>query len=101
VAGQRRPTAPVHQLTQPHLPRRCPAIHPVTRCHRWLSDLLLRLACRIQASALHQRQDGISMAEYILMAAAVLIIALAAINGFFNAIAGAFQRLTQRLEGTG
>ena len=41
------------------------------------------------------------MAEYILMTAAVLIIALAAINGFFNAIAAAFQRLTQRLNGTG
>ena len=41
------------------------------------------------------------MAEYILMAAAVLVIALAAINGFFNAIARAFERLTQRLDSTG
>jgi Flp pilus assembly pilin Flp len=41
------------------------------------------------------------MAEYILLTAAVLIIALAAINGFFTAIAGAFQRLTQRLNGVG
>jgi Flp pilus assembly pilin Flp len=41
------------------------------------------------------------MAEYILLTAAVLIIALAAINGFFNAIADAFQRLTQRLNNTG
>jgi len=78
-----------------------PAIHPLTRGIQQLRDQLLRLACRIQATALHRRQEGISMAEYILMAAAVLIIALAAINGFFNAIAGAFQRLTQRLEGTG
>jgi Flp pilus assembly pilin Flp len=41
------------------------------------------------------------MAEYILLTAAVLIIALAAINGFFTAIADAFQRLAQRLNGVG
>ena len=78
-----------------------PAIAPITRSVLRLRIQLLRLACRIQATALHRRQDGISMAEYILMAAAVLIIALAAINGFFNAIAGAFERLTQRLDSTG
>jgi Flp pilus assembly pilin Flp len=78
-----------------------PAIHPLTRGIQQLRSQLLRLACRAHLAALHQRQDGISMAEYILMAAAVLIIALAAINGFFNAIAGAFERLTQRLENTG
>jgi Flp pilus assembly pilin Flp len=78
-----------------------PAIHPLNRGYQQLRIQLLRLACRAHLAALHQRQDGISMAEYILMAAAVLIIALAAINGFFNAIAGAFQRLTQRIEGTG
>jgi Flp pilus assembly pilin Flp len=50
---------------------------------------------------LRSRQDGVSMAEYILMTAAVLIIALAAINGFFNAIAAAFRRLTQRISNTG
>jgi Flp pilus assembly pilin Flp len=77
-----------------------PAIHPLTSIHR-LRSQLLHLACRAHLAALHQRQDGISMAEYILMAAAVLIIALAAINGFFNAIAGAFERLTQRLDSTG
>jgi Flp pilus assembly pilin Flp len=78
-----------------------PAITPVTRLILQLRSWLLRLACRAQLATLHQRQDGISMAEYILMAAAVLIIALAAINGFFNAIARAFERLTQRLDSTG
>ena len=78
-----------------------PAIHPLTRPYQRLRSRLLRLACRAHLAALHQRQDGISMAEYILMAAAVLIIALAAINGFFNAIAGAFERLTQRLDSIG
>ena len=78
-----------------------PAIHPLIRSFQRLRSQLLRLACRAHLAALHQRQDGISMAEYILMAAAVLIIALAAINGFFNAIAGAFERLTQRLDSTG
>jgi len=78
-----------------------PAIAHLTRGHQRLRNLLLRLACRAQLATLHRRQDGISMAEYILMAAAVLIIALAAINGFFNAIAGAFERLTQRLDSTG
>ena len=78
-----------------------PAIAPVARSYQRLRILLLRLACRAQLATLHRRQDGISMAEYILMAAAVLIIALAAINGFFNAIARAFERLTQRLDSTG
>ena len=78
-----------------------PAIAPVTRPAQWLRSRLLRLACRAQLATLHRRQDGISMAEYILMAAAVLVIALAAINGFFNAIADAFERLTQRLDSTG
>jgi len=78
-----------------------PAIAPITRSVLRLRTLLLQLVCRAQLATLHRRQDGISMAEYILMAAAVLIIALAAINGFFNAIAGAFERLTQRLDSTG
>ena len=78
-----------------------PAIAPVTRSVLRLRILLLRLACRTQLATLHRRQDGISMAEYILMAAAVLVIALAAINGFFNAIARAFERLTQRLDSAG
>lgn len=78
-----------------------PAIAPITRSVLRLRTWLLRLVCRAQLATLHRRQDGISMAEYILMAAAVLIIALAAINGFFNAIAGAFERLTQRLDSTG
>jgi Flp pilus assembly pilin Flp len=78
-----------------------PAIAPVTRSVLRLRTWLLRLACRVQLATLHRRQDGISMAEYILMAAAVLVIALAAINGFFNAIADAFERLTQRLDNTG
>ena len=78
-----------------------PAIAPITRSAQRLRTWLLRLVCRAQLATLHRCQDGISMAEYILMAAAVLIIALAAINGFFNAIAGAFERLTQRLDSTG
>ena len=78
-----------------------PAIAPITRSVLRLRTWLLRLVCRAQLATLHRRQDGISMAEYILMAAAVLIIALAAINGFFNAIADAFERLTQRLDSTG
>jgi Flp pilus assembly pilin Flp len=78
-----------------------PAIAPVTRSVLRLRTLLLRLVCRAQLATLHRRQDGISMAEYILMAAAVLVIALAAINGFFNAIARAFERLTQRLDSAG
>jgi Flp pilus assembly pilin Flp len=78
-----------------------PAIAPVTRSVLRLRTLLLRLACRAQLATLHRRQDGVSMAEYILMAAAVLVIALAAINGFFNAIADAFERLTQRLDSAG
>jgi Flp pilus assembly pilin Flp len=78
-----------------------PAIAQLTRGHQRLRSRLLRLACHAQLATLHRRQDGISMAEYILMAAAVLVIALAAINGFFNAIADAFERLTQRLDNTG
>ena len=78
-----------------------PAIAPVARSVLRLRTWLLRLACHAQLTTLHRRQDGISMAEYILMAAAVLVIALAAINGFFNAIADAFERLTQRLDNTG
>lgn len=78
-----------------------PAIAPVARSVLRLRTWLLRLACHVQLTTLHRRQDGISMAEYILMAAAVLVIALAAINGFFNAIADAFERLTQRLDSTG
>jgi Flp pilus assembly pilin Flp len=77
------------------------ALAPVARSYQRLRILLLRLACRAQLATLHRRQDGISMAEYILMAAAVLVIALAAINGFFNAIARAFERLTQRLDTAG
>jgi Flp pilus assembly pilin Flp len=78
-----------------------PAIAPVAHSYQRLRTWLLRLACHAQLATLHRHQDGISMAEYILMAAAVLVIALAAINGFFNAIARAFERLTQRLDNTG
>ena len=78
-----------------------PAIAAITHSAQRLRILLLRLACHAQLATLHRREDGVSMAEYILMAAAVLIIALAAINGFFNAIARAFQRLTQRLDSAG
>jgi len=78
-----------------------PAIPTVTRCYQTLATVVLRLGCRAHAAALRTREDGVSMAEYILMTAAVLIIALAAINGFFNAIAAAFRRLTQRLSNTG
>ena len=78
-----------------------PAIAPVTRSVLRLRTWLLRLVCHAHLATLHRRQDGISMAEYILMAAAVLVIALAAINGFFNAIARAFERLTQRLDSAG
>jgi Flp pilus assembly pilin Flp len=78
-----------------------PAILPLSRRYRTLAALLLRGVCRAHAAILRSREDGVSMAEYILLTAAVLIIALAAINGFFNAIAGAFQRLTQRLNGIG
>jgi Flp pilus assembly pilin Flp len=78
-----------------------PAIAPVAHSYQRLRIVLLRLVCRAQLATLHGRQDGISMAEYILMAAAVLVIALAAINGFFNAIADAFERLTQRLDSAG
>jgi Flp pilus assembly pilin Flp len=74
---------------------------PITRLPQPLTRRLLRVACRVHAAALRSREDGVSMAEYILLTAAVLIIALAAINGFFTAIAGAFQRLAQRLNGVG
>ena len=76
-------------------------IPTLTRYHQPLTGWLLRLACRAHAATLRSREDGVSMAEYVLLTAAVLIIALAAINGFFTAIANAFQRLTQRLSGVG
>jgi len=78
-----------------------PAIQPLSRRSHILSTLVLRGVCRAHTATLRTREDGVSMAEYILLTAAVLIIALAAINGFFNAIAAAFRRLTQRLNGTG
>jgi Flp pilus assembly pilin Flp len=78
-----------------------PAIPTITRSHQPLTTWLLRLVCRAHAAAVCGHEDGVSMAEYILLTAAVLIIALAAINGFFTAIANAFQRLTQRLNGVG
>jgi Flp pilus assembly pilin Flp len=78
-----------------------PVIPTVTRHYQTLATQVLRLVCRAHTTLLCSRQDGVSMAEYILMTAAVLIIALAAINGFFNAIAAAFRRLTQRIGGTG
>jgi len=78
-----------------------PAIQPLSRRSHILSTLVLRGVCRAHTATLRTREDGVSMAEYILLTAAVLIIALAAINGFFNAIADAFQRLTQRLNSTG
>ena len=78
-----------------------PAIRSLNRRSHTLTALLLRLACRAHAAAVRSREEGVSMAEYILLTAAVLIIALATINGFFTAIAGAFQRLAQRLNGVG
>jgi Flp pilus assembly pilin Flp len=100
LARQRRPAPPLKRLT--HGPaRRCSAIPTITRHYQTLTGQLLRLVCRAHTTMLRSRQDGVSMAEYILMTAAVLIIALAAINGFFNAIAAAFRRLTQRIGGTG
>jgi len=78
-----------------------PAIQTVKQHYQALAAQALGIVCRAHAAALRTRQDGVSMAEYILMTAAVLIIALAAINGFFNAIAAAFRRLTQRISNTG
>jgi Flp pilus assembly pilin Flp len=78
-----------------------PAIQTVKQQYQTLAARALGIVCRAHAAALRTREDGVSMAEYILLTAAVLIIALAAINGFFNAIADAFQRLTQRLNNAG
>jgi Flp pilus assembly pilin Flp len=78
-----------------------PVIPTLTRHYQTLKTQALGVVCRAHTTLLRGRQDGVSMAEYILMTAAVLIIALAAINGFFNAIAAAFRRLTQRIGGTG
>jgi Flp pilus assembly pilin Flp len=78
-----------------------PAIPPLSHRSQTLPTRALAIVCRAHAAMLRSREDGVSMAEYILLTAAVLIIALAAINGFFNAIADAFQRLTQRLNGVG
>jgi Flp pilus assembly pilin Flp len=78
-----------------------PTIQTAKQHYQTLEAQALGIVCRAHAATLRTREDGVSMAEYILMTAAVLIIALAAINGFFNAIAAAFRRLTQRISNTG
>jgi Flp pilus assembly pilin Flp len=59
----------------------------------------LRLAARAHATTVRNGEEGISFVEYVMLAAVVLLVVLAAANGFFNAIARLFQRLTGKVNG--
>ncbi len=71
----------------------------VTRLAGAVTTRTLRLAARAHTTPLHRGEDGISFVEYVMLAAVVLLVVLAAANGFFNAIARLFQRLTSRVNG--
>jgi len=71
----------------------------VTRLAGAVTTRTLRLAARAHATTVRGGEDGISFVEYVMLAAVVLLVVLAAANGFFNAIARLFQRLTSRVNG--
>jgi len=66
---------------------------------RTVREHLLRLHCRAHAAAsTWRREHGASAVEYVLVAAAVLVVVLAAVNGFFGAVANKFNQLTKSLN---
>jgi Flp pilus assembly pilin Flp len=66
---------------------------------RAVREHLLRLHCRAHAAAVSARPErGASAVEYVLVAAAVLVVVLAAVNGFFGAVANKFNQLTKSLN---
>ncbi len=73
----------------------------VTRLAGAVTTRTLRLAARAHATTVRGGEEGISFVEYVMLAAVVLLVVLAADNGFFNAIARLFQRLTSGFNGGG
>ncbi len=74
---------------------------PPTRWSQTIHTRLLRVLARAHGAALglHQRQDGLSAVEYLLMAAVVVGVVFAAFKLFFGAVADQFDKLTKTVSG--
>jgi Flp pilus assembly pilin Flp len=73
---------------------------PPARWSQTIHTRLLRLLTRAQLAPLRRRQEGITSVEYILIVAVVAVVVFAAIKGFFGAVAGKFNELTQTVSGS-
>jgi len=74
---------------------------PVTGWSQTIHTRLLRLLARAHRAALelHQRQEGLSATEYVLVAAVVVALVFAAVKLFFGAVADKFSELTRTVSG--
>ncbi len=73
----------------------------LTRWSQTIRERTLRTITRAQLAALglQRRQEGITAVEYLLVAAVVLVVVLAAVKVFFGAVAHKFDDLTRTVNG--
>lgn len=72
---------------------------PPARWSQTIHTRLLRTLTRAQLAPLARRQEGVTSVEYILIVAVVAVVVLAAMKGFFGAVAGKFNELTKTVSG--
>jgi hypothetical protein len=77
---------------------------PMASVARWSQTIhthLLQLLARGHRAALglHQRQEGLSATEYLLVAAVVVGVVFVAVKLFFGAVADKFSELTRTVSG--
>ncbi len=74
----------------------------LTRWSQTIHARLLHLLTRAQLAQLaplQRRQEGVTSVEYILIVAVVAVVVFAALKGFFGAVAGKFDELTNTVNG--
>ena len=71
---------------------------PVTRWSQTIRTSLLRLLARAQLAPLARRQEGVTTIEYILIGSVLVLVVLAALKGFFGAVASKFAELTDTIS---
>jgi Flp pilus assembly pilin Flp len=75
---------------------------PMASRTRWFQTIharLLRTFTRVQLAPLQRREEGVTSVEYILIVAVVAVVVFAALKGFFGAVAGKFNELTDTVSG--
>jgi len=71
----------------------------LTRWSQTIHARLLHLLAQVQLAPLQRRQEGVTSVEYILIVAVVAVVVFAALKGFFGAVAGKFDELTNTVNG--